>query len=135
MDREHEQEMIDGYATEVREKIQERERERKEEEEMRSGGETTEPASIGDNDDDDDNDTSKKTLKIEVHATATHTRQSEGMEAEHEQLLEPVVAHAQSHDISHNMAVSVSDSLARLHLILKSSVATGRDPSFGRKKS
>lgn len=37
----------------------------------------------------------KKTLKIEVHATATH----------HERV-EPIVAHAQQHDLSHNQAVS-----------------------------
>ena len=36
-----------------------------------------------------------KELKIEVHATAVH----------HEKL-EPIVAHAQSHEISHNQAVS-----------------------------
>ena len=36
-----------------------------------------------------------KELKIEVHATAVH----------HEKL-EPIVAHAQSHEISHNQAVN-----------------------------
>ena len=35
---------------------------------------------------------SSKELKIEVHATAVH--------------LEPVVAHAQAHEMSHNQAVS-----------------------------
>lgn len=39
----------------------------------------------------------KKTLRIEVHATATHHA------AEH---IEPVVAHAQAHDFSHNQGVS-----------------------------
>ncbi len=39
----------------------------------------------------------KKTLRIEVHATATHHA------AEH---IEPVVAHAQAHQFSHNQGVS-----------------------------
>lgn len=38
----------------------------------------------------------KKGLKIEVHATATH----------HHQQIDPVQAHAQAHDFSHNQAVS-----------------------------
>lgn len=41
-------------------------------------------------------DSGKKTLKIEVHATATH----------HHEQLEPVIAHAQTHEISHTSSVS-----------------------------
>ncbi len=41
-------------------------------------------------------------LKIEVHATAVH----------HEQV-EPIVAHAQSHEISHNQAVNQLDSILK----------------------
>ena len=44
-----------------------------------------------------------KELKIEVHATAVH----------HEQI-QPIVAHAQSHEISHEHAVSCSDFVYRL---------------------
>ena len=44
-----------------------------------------------------------KELKIEVHATAVH----------HEQI-QPIVAHAQSHEISHEHAVSCSDFVYRV---------------------
>ena len=44
-----------------------------------------------------------KELKIEVHATAVH----------HEQI-QPIVAHAQSHEISHEHAVSFSDFVYRV---------------------
>ena len=45
-----------------------------------------------------------KELKIEVHATAVH----------HEKL-EPIVAHAQSHEISHNQAVNQLKSVSLCH--------------------
>lgn len=106
MDKEHEEEMINNYTSDVKSKIQERERERQEDKKARiaekkttlmqelkedlttlasappapAAAEAVEPA---------------KELKIEVHATAVH----------HEKV-EPIVAHAQSHEISHNQAVN-----------------------------
>ena len=42
-------------------------------------------------------------IKVEVHATAVH----------HDQVLEPKMAHAMSHEISHSQAVSGADKLSR----------------------
>ncbi len=81
--------------------------ERKHEEEH----ETTEATPAKEEDKEEDNKTgARNTLKIEVHATATHHGQGQHEAAQQaaareHQRLEPVVAHAQSHDISHNMAV------------------------------
>merc|ERR550517_1240115 len=106
MDREHEEQMINNFRSEMEEKIEQeeekQEREKKEEEEEESEVATkvmevvteevvsevesqegqTEPALPKD-----------ESIKVEVHATAVH----------HE-LLEPKVAHAQAHEISHSQA-------------------------------
>merc|ERR1712240_429429 len=78
MDREHEEQMINNFRSEMEEKMKEKEREQQEE---NQGGQT-EPALPKD-----------ESIKVEVHATAVH----------HE-LLEPKVAHAQAHEISHSQA-------------------------------
>ena len=57
-----------------------------------------------------------KELKIEVHATAVH----------HEKL-EPIVAHAQSHEISHNQAVNQLKSVSLPCILNVTQV--GREPS------
>merc|ERR1739838_656459 len=96
MDKQHEEEMINNYTSDIKAKIQERERERIEEKKQRVASEKKS--------DKPTKDSNKielvsapvepaKELKIEVHATAVH----------HEKL-EPIVAHAQSHEISHNQA-------------------------------
>merc|ERR550532_3092571 len=101
MDREHEEQMINNFRSEMEEKIKEKEREQQEEEqeaevatkvmevvteevvsEVESQEGQTEPALPKD-----------ESIKVEVHATAVH----------HE-LLEPKVAHAQAHEISHSQA-------------------------------
>ena len=61
---------------------------------------------IDDDRNEDDDEEARKTLRIEVHATATHHVEDPVPAKEHQQL-EPVVAHAQQHDISHNQAVSL----------------------------
>ena len=84
--------------------LSERERERMEEKRDRlaekrqqmAAAAATEPTA---EEEADDTKEAKKTLRIEVHATATH----HGVQ-QHQQL-EPVVAHSQQHDISHNQAV------------------------------
>ena len=54
---------------------------------------------------------SRGDIKVEVHATAVH----------HDQVLEPKVAHAMSHEISHSQAVSKQSplpTLSALQLVL-----------------
>lgn len=112
MDKQHEEEMINNYTSDVKSKIQERERERAEDKKARIQDKKTtlkqekdlttmasapakaakvEPEPVE----------PAKELKIEVHATAVH----------HEKV-EPIVAHAQSHEISHNQAVNQLPSVA-----------------------
>ena len=112
MDREHEEDLIRGYSNEIQQRIQEREREKMEEKKARIAAEkaTTESAAVGidmidDEDRREEDDEARKTLRIEVHATATHHVDEPAQVQEHQQL-EPIVAHAQQHDISHNQAVS-----------------------------
>jgi len=103
MDKEHEEQMINNFRAEMEEKIKEKERQQEEEKQERVkekkaeeaakvevatevivSEETvqTEPAPPKD-----------ESIKVEVHATAVH----------HE-ILEPKIAHAQSHEISHSQA-------------------------------
>jgi len=103
MDKEHEEQMINNFRAEMEEKIKEKERQQEEEKQERVkekkaeeaakvevateiivSEETvqTEPAPPKD-----------ESIKVEVHATAVH----------HE-ILEPKIAHAQTHEISHSQA-------------------------------
>lgn len=98
MDRSHEQDIIDNFTNEIRQKIkaqeqekmmekQERIQERKQELEMET---TRAPLEV-----EPKTEESVQTLKIEVHATATHHKE-----------VDPIVAHAMSHEFSHGEAVS-----------------------------
>ena len=111
MDREHEEQMLNNFRSEIEAKIKEREREQQDEKmekmkEMKAAEieaaavteeaavvETveTEPAPVPVKDMSGD-------IKVEVHATAVH----------HDQQLQPKVAHARAHEISHSQAVSYS---------------------------
>ena len=129
MDREHEEQMINNFRSEMEEKIKEKEREQQEEKqerekkeeeveeaevatkvmevvteevvsEMESQEGQTEPALPKDESikvfgSEPRTKLICKKPQVEVHATAVH----------HE-LLEPKVAHAQAHEISHSQAVS-----------------------------
>ena len=103
MDREHEEQMINNFRSEMESKIKEKEQEqeRSTEEEVSAveavtehviALETTEaeitPAK-------NEDIVSGDSIKVEVHATAVH----------HDQVLEPKMAHAMSHEISHSQAV------------------------------
>lgn len=107
MDKEHEEQMINNFRSEMEAKIKEKEREQQEEKnekikekkaeeaieavtEQVAAVETveTEPAPAKEISGD---------IKVEVHATAVH----------HDQQLEPKIAHAQAHEISHSQAVSI----------------------------
>merc|ERR1719336_1765145 len=105
MDREHEEQMINNFRSEMESKIREKEREQQEEKnertkemksedleavEQRTESQETEPTpgspavkemTGGD-------------IKVEVHATAVH----------HDQVLEPRLSHAMNHEISHSQA-------------------------------
>jgi len=104
MDKEHEEQMINNFRSEMEAKIKEKEREQQEEKnekikekkaeeaieavtELVAEIETveTEPAPPKEISGD---------IKVEVHATAVH----------HDQQLEPKIAHAQTHEISHSQA-------------------------------
>ncbi len=74
----------------TKEEEEQEEQEEQEEEQEKTKFESSQMNQIHEDDDE------QKTLKIEVHATATH----------HHEQLRPVVAHAQSHEFSHDMAVS-----------------------------
>merc|ERR1719400_112223 len=101
MDREHEEQMINNFRSEMEEKIKEKEREQQEEKQERERKEeavelvTEEVVSEADNQEGQTEPALPKdeSIKVEVHATAVH----------HE-LLEPKVAHAQAHEISHSQA-------------------------------
>jgi len=104
MDKNHEEEMINNYTSDMKAKIQERERERLEEKKQRESEKTTSKAEEVKAEAEKEESTTlpspainevepAKELKIEVHATAVH----------HEQI-QPIVAHAQSHEISHEHA-------------------------------
>lgn len=125
MDKEHEEEMINNYTSDVKAKIQgklfifnddilavlqimihffanpliffdsEREKEREEDSKKQMEAKTTESKELKISTTPVPPVEAAKELKIEVHATAVH----------HEKL-DPIVAHAQSHEISHNQAVS-----------------------------
>ena len=121
MDREHEEQMINNFRSEMESKIREKEREQEEEKmermkekkaeelaalEPRTEIQETEPTSespavkeevrSGGGD-----------IKVEVHATAVH----------HDQVVEPRMSHAMNHEISHSQAVSQSqrNQLANFH--------------------
>jgi len=102
MDKEHEEQMINNFRSEMESKIKEKEQEqeRSTEEEVSAveavtehviALETTEaeitPAK-------NEDIVSGDSIKVEVHATAVH----------HDQVLEPKMAHAMSHEISHSQA-------------------------------
>merc|ERR1712209_323946 len=98
MDREHEEQMINNFRSEMEEKIKEKEREQQEEKQEREKKVevvTEEVVSEADNQEGQTEPALPKdeSIKVEVHATAVH----------HE-LLEPKVAHAQAHEISHSQA-------------------------------
>jgi hypothetical protein len=110
MDREHEEQMINNFRAEMEDKIKEKEREqqaekmerekeKKDEEvvEEETATEEVEAATEGVAETAQTEPVPPKddSIKVEVHATAVH----------HE-LLEPRVAHAQAHEISHSQAVS-----------------------------
>jgi amyloid beta A4 protein len=123
MYKDHEEEMINNYTSDMKSRIQERERERTEEKKQRVSGKkmattittgkveetpklieveasTTESAvsqQLEDGGSEVAASDGTKELKIEVHATAVH----------HEKL-DPIVAHAQAHDLSHESAPFVS---------------------------
>ena len=108
MDKEHEEQMINNFRSEMESKMKEKAREEKAEEkqveeeakkeqeeatEMNIPFETvaTEPTPGA-----KENIVNSGDIKVEVHATAVH----------HDQVLEPKMAHAMSHEISHSQAVS-----------------------------
>ena len=108
MDKEHEEQMINNFRSEMESKMKEKAREEKAEEkkveedakkeqegvtEMVVPFETmaTEPTPGA-----KENIVNSGDIKVEVHATAVH----------HDQVLEPKMAHAMSHEISHSQAVS-----------------------------
>jgi len=108
MDREHEEQMINNFRAEMEEKMKEKEREQEEEKQERlkenkeeSLGSAVEPLSVAtevaplaeETVQTDPAPPKDQSIKVEVHATAVH----------HE-LLEPRVAHAQQHEISHSQA-------------------------------
>ena len=108
MDREHEEQMINNFRSEMESKIREKEREQQEEKnerirekkaeelaaaESRTDSQQTEPTTgspaVKEMNDGGD-------IKVEVHATAVH----------HDQLVQPKISHAMNHEISHSQAVS-----------------------------
>ena len=112
MDREHEEQMINNFKSEMESKMKEKAREQKaeekqvEEEAKKEQEEisvterivafetvATEPTPGARQNIVDSGD-----IKVEVHATAVH----------HDQVVEPKMAHAMSHEISHSQAVSQS---------------------------
>ena len=115
MDREHEEQMINNFKSEMESKMKEKAREQKaeekqvEEEAKKEQEEisvterivafetvATEPTPGARQNIVDSGD-----IKVEVHATAVH----------HDQVVEPKMAHAMSHEISHSQAVSQSNAI------------------------
>ena len=115
MDREHEEQMINNFRSEMESKMKEKAREQKaeekqvEEEAKKEQEEisvterivafetvATEPTPGARQNIVDSGD-----IKVEVHATAVH----------HDQVVEPKMAHAMSHEISHSQAVSQSNAI------------------------
>jgi amyloid beta A4 protein len=102
MDREHEEQMINNFREEMEAKIKEKEREQQEEKDQRVKEKkaqeieaVTEPvAEIETVETEPAPSKISGDIKVEVHATAVH----------HDQQLEPRVAHAQAHEISHSQA-------------------------------
>lgn len=104
MDREHEEQMINNFRSEMETKL------RQEKEQEDAAKELTTETSIPETSQEWlETSTVRETvveqevagdsrgdIKVEVHATAVH----------HDQVLEPKVAHAMSHEISHSQAVS-----------------------------
>ena len=111
MDKEHEEQMINNFRSEMEAKIREKEREQQEEKNERmkeKKSEELEAAELS-----TENTVSTESveteptpgvkemigggdIKVEVHATAVH----------HDQVLEPRLSHAMNHEISHSQAVS-----------------------------
>merc|ERR1719244_773541 len=108
MDREHEEQMIGNFRGEMVAKIKAKERQQQEEknerikEEKKAETAVIEAATEEVKEDEDEEIATEPApvkfsggdIKVEVHATAVH----------HDQQLEPKVAHAQTHDISHSQA-------------------------------
>ena len=108
MDKEHEEQMINNFRSEMEAKIREKEREQQEEKKERikekkaeEGELSTESLAATETAETEPTPGVKEMLgggdiKVEVHATAVH----------HDQVLEPRLSHAMSHEISHSQAVS-----------------------------
>ena len=107
MDKEHEEQMINNFRSEMESKIKEKEREQQEEKnertkEMKSEDlEAVEQRTESQETESTPGSPAVKEMtggdiKVEVHATAVH----------HDQVLEPRLSHAMNHEISHSQAVS-----------------------------
>ena len=113
MDKEHEEQMINNFRAEIMEKKKEKEREEEEEKQEAAEKEKKDanaepieglPVEVATEATAEVSEETAQTepvpakdesIKVEVHATAVH----------HE-VLEPKMAHAQTHEISHSQAVS-----------------------------
>ena len=106
MDKEHEEQMINNFRSEMEAKIKEKEREQQEEKNEKIKEKKAEEAIEAVTEQVVEVETVETEpappkeisgdIKVEVHATAVH----------HDQQLEPKIAHAQTHEISHSQAVS-----------------------------
>merc|ERR1719410_2240469 len=108
MDKEHEEQMINNFRSEMESKIKEKEREEeqekvdkvqetKEEQELDAVEAVTERVVAFETVETESTPAKEVVsgdIKVEVHATAVH----------HDQVLEPKMAHAMSHEISHSQA-------------------------------
>ena len=117
MDKEHEEQMINNFRSEMESKIKEKEREQQQEkrekvqekkvEELDAVEALTERVVAFETVETESTPAKEEMvsgdIKVEVHATAVH----------HDQVLEPKMAHAMSHEISHSQAVSGADKLSR----------------------
>jgi len=104
MDKEHEEQMINNFRSEMEAKIKEKEREQQEEKNEKIKEKKAEEAIEAVTEQVAEIETVETEpappkeisgdIKVEVHATAVH----------HDQQLEPKIAHAQTHEISHSQA-------------------------------
>ena len=106
MDKEHEEQMINNFRSEMEAKIKEKEREQQEEKNEKIKEKKAEEAIEAVTEQVAEIETVETEpappkeisgdIKVEVHATAVH----------HDQQVEPEIAHAQTHERSHSQAVS-----------------------------
>ena len=103
MDRNHEEQMINNFRSEMETKLREKEQQEEEMDKEDKMEEETTINTVSYETVATESSTEKQAvvedrgdIKVEVHATAVH----------HDQVVEPRVAHAMSHEISHSQAVS-----------------------------